>query len=514
MKLFDKLPFIGKPKASTLANPERWMVEGLGGQPTASGIVVNADTALRLSGVYACVRVISESIASLPINVYKKTTTGKELDDEHPLTKVLRHRPNPEHTPMQMKEMSVAATQLVGNSYCAIARNGGGQVAQLWPLVGSVKPERTSSGELIFRHTDLQGNQRTYQRINILHVAGLSFDGVKGLSPIAYQREAFGNAAILDRTVGSTFGNNAVLPGVLTTEQKLTEQAYQNIAESWKAKHQDPNNSGKIAILEGGLKYQQLSLNMKDAQFIEGRKMSLGEIARIFRVPPHMIGDLDKATFSNIEHQGIEFVVHTIRPWLTRIEESMERDLLTEQELGEVFIRFDVDHLLRGDSKGRAEYYAAGIKDAWLNPNEVREREGLNPYEGGDEYRSQLNMESVNANDDDDEEEDEPIEQEDPTPVEDRLMKFVRANAKRINTKEVAILKNKKDHTEKVSQLLDLTTDVRDWLHIEEDDAIEYIATRIELLNENKNDLEQLAFLWQQAGGQDLVKFINAKELT
>lgn len=390
MRFFDRRdsPISNRLKAFLLG-------EDIGlGLPSTAGVRVNEESALRVTAVYACVRVIAETVASLPLPLYRRLERGKEKVTEHPLYPVLHDMPNPEMTSFTFREVLMTQLLLWGNAYAQIVRDKRGQVLELWPLLPAgmelVRDEKTK--QLVYRYAE---GMKTieYKAEQIFHIPGLSFDGVKGLSPIAVAREAIG-LALATEEFGSRFFGNGARPGGILEHPGVVKDP-EKLRKSWEEVYKGLQNSHKIAVLEEGMKYHEIGIPPEDAQFLETRKFQLNEICRIFRVPPHLVGDLERATFSNIEHQSIDFVVHTIRPWLVRWEQSIVKALLLPEERKLYFPRFNVDGLLRGDFKTRMEGYAIGRQNGWYSANDIRELEDMNPIPeeaGGDLYLVNGNM--------------------------------------------------------------------------------------------------------------------------
>lgn len=355
-----------------------------------SGVRVDELRAMQTSAVYACVKILSETIASLPLHLYKKGKDGRnELAEQHPLFSCLYEMPNEEMTSFEFREMMMTSALLWGNGYARIIRRQG-HVKELWYL----KPQNmtverdTQTGKIKYTYTDDVTNETfVYKPNQIFHLKGLSYDGVKGISPIAQVREAVGLALATEEYGAKFFGNGARPGGVLEHPGILKDP--EKLRESWNRVYQGTKNSHKVAVLEEGMKYHSIGIAPEDAQFLETRKYQVNEICRIFRVPPHLVGDLERATFSNIEHQSIEFVQHTIRPWIVRWEQAISRLLLDDSERLLYFARFNVDGLMRGDYKSRMEGYAIGRQNGWLSINDIRRLEdmALVPAEqGGDDY--------------------------------------------------------------------------------------------------------------------------------
>ena len=359
-----------------------------------SGKSVNPTTAIQVSAVYACVRVIAETIASLPLGVYEGTDEGSRKATEHPLYRLLHDEPNAEMTSFIWRETMLAHLLLYGNSYSQIIRTGRAKVESLYPLLPDhMEVDRDSQGNLTYTYTTSEGQMYRLDPTEVLHIPGLGFDGVMGYSPIALEKSAIG-LGIAAEEYGSRFFQNGARPsGILTHPNTVTDPAA--LRASWNTAYGGSGNTGRVAVLEEGMHFEPLSIPNNEAQFLETRKFQVNEICRIFRVPPHMIGDLDRATFSNIESQNISFAVHTIRPWLVRIEQAINRALIPEKEKGRFYVQFNLDGLMRGDYKSRMEGYAIARQNGWMSANDIRELENLNPItdeEGGNAYLVNGNM--------------------------------------------------------------------------------------------------------------------------
>ena len=370
---------------------------------TAAGKAVNERTAMQTTAVYACVRILAESIAGLPLHVYAYKGQGKERVPEHPLYFLLHDAPNPEMTSFIFRETMMSHLLLWGNAYAQILRDGRGKVLGLYPLLpDKMDVSRDSyTGELYYtytRSTEENPNfadkgQIRLRREDVLHIPGLGFDGLVGYSPIAMAKNAIGIALATEEYGAAFFKNGARPGGVLEHPGVLKDPS--KLRESWHAVYGGTMNTGRIAVLEEGVKYQQIAIPPEEAQFLETRKFQIDEIARLYRVPPHMVGDLEKSSFSNIEQQSLEFVKYTLNPWVVRWEQSLQKALLTDKERKDYFIRFNVDGLLRGDYKSRMEGYAIGRQNGWLSANDIRSLEDMNPIEadeGGDLYLINGNM--------------------------------------------------------------------------------------------------------------------------
>lgn len=352
---------------------------------SAAGKAVNERSALQTSAVYACVRILSEAVAGLPLHVYKYTGDGgKERSPDHHLYTLLHDEPNPDMTSFVFREVMMSHLLLHGNAFSQIIRNGRGQAVALYPLTPSkVQVDRTESGELIYICQSNKG-QVKLKRSNILHIPGLGYDGVVGYSPIALAKQAIGTAIAVEEYGAKFFSNGASPGGVL--EFPGTVKDIQRVKDSWNAGYQGTDNAHKVALLEEGAKFSPITIPPEQSQFLETRKFSITEIARIFRVPPHMLADLEKATFSNIEHLSLEFVKFSLQPWVSRWEQSLRQSLILPGEKSAVTIRFNLDGLLRGDFRSRYESYAVGVQNGFLSPNDVRTLEDLNLIPDGDTY--------------------------------------------------------------------------------------------------------------------------------
>jgi HK97 family phage portal protein len=358
--------------------------------PTPSGKTVNERTAMATSAVYACVRVLSETIASLPLHVYRRAGQGKEKAIDHNLYYLLHDEPNPEMTSFVLRETLMGHLLLWGNAYAQIIRDGRGRVIGIYPLMPDLMAVwRTEKGELYYKYQK-EGREYLLRREEVLHIPGLSFDGLVGYSPIAVAKNAIGMALATEEYGSKLFANDA-RPSVVLEHPGILKDPVK-VRESWNQIYQGSRNAHKVAVLEEGMSVKTLSIPPEQAQFLETRKFQIEEICRIFRVPPHLIASLDRATFSNIESQSISFVVHTIRPWLVRLETAFNKSLFNQKEKREYFVSFTVDGLLRGDFGSRMRGYSIGIQNGFLSPNDVRSLENLNPIEHGDVYAVNGNM--------------------------------------------------------------------------------------------------------------------------
>ncbi len=364
---------------------------------TTAGKPVNEHTAMQMTAVYSCVRILAETLAGLPLHVYKYNESGgKEKYLKHPLYKLLHEEPNPEMTSFTFRETLMSHLLLWGNAYAQIIRNARGEVIALYPLMpNKMTVDRDKNGRLFYLYQRSVEDAPTLGKdslvyldpSDVLHIPGLGFDGLVGYSPIAMAKNAIGLAMATEEYGAKFFANGAAPGGVL--EHPGTIKDPQKVKDSWNAAYQGSTNSHRVAVLEEGMKYQQIGIPPEQAQFLETRKFQINEIARIFRVPPHMLADLEKSSFSNIEQQSLEFVKYTLDPWVVRWEQNMFRSLLMASEKPTVFIKFNVDGLLRGDYVSRMSGYATARQNGWMSANDIRELENFDriPEElGGDLY--------------------------------------------------------------------------------------------------------------------------------
>ena len=348
---------------------------------------VAGDGALRVSAVYSCVKVLSESISSLPVNLYQKNSTGGSLRVESNLDRLVSVAPSADMTASEMWQYVVTSVCLHGNGYVYVAKTNSGKAVELRPLDPRSVQIETSGGSVRYKFDMPDGKQVVMSSDNVLHFKSLTLDGYTGLSPISYNAAVVqGDKAAVDYA-NRIYTEGATPRGVLEVEGSLSDEAFDNLKDSWNAAHGGTNNGNRVALLESGVVFKAISMSPQDVQLLESRRYSRSEIAGLYRVPPHMIGALENATYSNIAHQGAEFHRFTLAPWLTMIEQRLN---LTLASTGERF-RFDTSGLTRSDLATESESYSKLISIGVLNPNEVRERMGLNPRDGGDEYISETN---------------------------------------------------------------------------------------------------------------------------
>jgi len=354
---------------------------------------VRPQRAVQTSAVYACVRILSETLAALPLHVYRRGgDRNVARADNLPLYNVLHDEPNAYQTSYTFREQMQAICALWGNAFAEIQRDVmTGNVIALYPLpAGEVQTELIRTGNSVrkvYRFGEI-----VLEDQDVLHIPALGWNGIAGVSPIALHRASLTMALNAEEFGANFYKNGTRLSGVLEHPGQVSKEAADRLRSSWQDVYAGKANAGKVAVLEEGMKFNPLTMPMADAQFVETRKFQVTDIARIFRVPPHMIGDLERATFSNIEHQSIEFVRDTMVPWIVRWEQEINRKLFTATQKKRYFVRFDINSLMRGDTKSRFDAYAVARNWGWMSANDVREAEDQNSIDGGDVYLSPLNM--------------------------------------------------------------------------------------------------------------------------
>ncbi|MCP3680255.1 MAG: phage portal protein [Gammaproteobacteria bacterium] len=380
--------------SGSIKDPRWW--SSFGSQDTKSGQSVTPDSALRISAVYACVRLLSELIASLPLPLYmRKKDNTKKLASNHNVFRLLHDSPNPRQTAYEFREMKAGHLVLRGNFYSWKQINyNNGDILNLWPL----HPDRMTVEErgenLFYSYIWPDGTQIEYDESEIWHVRGLSSDGIKGINPIQIARESVGVAMAAEEHGARMFSNKPIPAGFLKWPGSLKEDAIEKLRDQWQSMF---TGSGKhsVGVLTGNLEWQSIGMTNEDAQFLETRRFQVEDIARIFRVPPMMIGHPDKtATYASSEQFMLSLIIHTLRPWLVRIEQSVNKHLLRPNEQRRYFAEHIIEGLLRGDIKTRYEAYSTARNWGWLNVDEIRQRENMNPLPDnkGQEYLKPLNM--------------------------------------------------------------------------------------------------------------------------
>lgn len=393
MSFWSRIAAAAMAFKSDAANPSQWLIDWVrGGGPTASGEPVSPQTAMRIGAVFACVRVVSEDVAKLPLILYRRRSDGgKDRATEHPLYQLLGTRPNALQTSFEWREMQQAHVEMRGNGYSYIGRDFRGRPIALQPMhPDKVTVMKAADGAPFYRWQPDNGPAETLSASEVLHVRGLSLDGYVGLSTIAQAREAIGMAAAAEKYGAQFFANDAQPRGILYHPNTLSDKAQANVESDWQ-KQKSKKDRHKIAVLEEGMRYQQLGLSNDEAQFLETRNLQREEIASFFRVPQHKIGILTRSTFSNIEQQSLEYVTDSLLPRLRRNEGRYNVTLLSAAEQRDYFFEHLVDGLLRADIAARYAAYQIAFMNGFMNANEIRAIENRNPRPGGDEYRVPAN---------------------------------------------------------------------------------------------------------------------------
>ncbi len=376
-----------------MQSPPAWLIAALGGEKSASGVAVDPDSALTSTAVLAAVRLLSDTVSFLPFKLFRRLQPrGKEAVPDHPVYRVLHDQANEGMTAFQWRELSMTSLLLRGNAVSFIDRDNSNTVRGLWPIQWQNLRLRRVEGEVVYIWDPGGVEGRTFRREEVLHLKGFSTSSLGGLSPVGLWREAVGSSLAQEEFAARFFANGAKPSGVVEHPKELSKPARDNLKVSFDAAHTGLSNAQKTLILEEGMTYKSVGMSLDDAQFIESRKFSVTEVARAFGVPPHKIGDLDRATFSNIEDQNRDYVTYSLQAWLTRIEQSISTDVLTESERRVFFAEFLVTALLRGDTTARWAAYVQGRTAGVLSANDIRELESLNPIENGDIYLQPLNM--------------------------------------------------------------------------------------------------------------------------
>lgn len=380
------------------ADDDYWYSTQTGSGVAQSGALVTADSAMRVAAVYACVRVLATSVAMLPVVVYREAQGRDVPATDVPLYKLLRHRPNGWQTGFDFRLMMTLHLALRGNAYAEKVIAPNGDISDLIPLhPDRVRVYRQKDLSLIYDVRDpLTGTTKRLLQDDVFHIRGMSSDGIVGLSPIAIAREVFGGALAAQDYGNRLFANDARPGGLLSIKGRLSPESAKRLKQQWQENFSG-SNVHKTAVLEEGTSWQQVGMTNADLQFLDSRKFSVEEIARIFGVPPHKIGELTRSTNNNIEHQGIDFVTSSLMPYLIAWETAIERDLMVGGERDELEVSFVEDALLRGDMPSRYSAYAIGRQWGWLSANDIRARERMAPIEGGDEYLRPLNMVDATA---------------------------------------------------------------------------------------------------------------------
>lgn len=372
------------------------------GQPSYSGVNVSGDTAMNFSAVFCAVNIIAGSLASLPLQLYKRVGDGKELYHDHPLFDILHNQPNPEMTSYLFRETLQGHLLLWGNAFAEIIPDSLGRPAQLWPWnPTAVKVKRDDSNKIFYEVREDASKTRIVPAERMLHIPGMGFDGRVGYSVLTKAREAFGLGLGMEEFQARFYGQGTNIGGVITHPAKLDDIAHERLKKTWADSYGGLSGAHKTPVLEEGMTYKQFGMPLDDAQFLESRIYQISEMARWFNLPPHKLKELSKATYSNIEQQQIEFVQDSIRPWAVRWEQHIAWKLLREEERRTLFAEFNLDGLQRGDFETRMKGYAVMRNIGGINADEIRAKENMNPIGGraGELYWKPLNMGDANSED-------------------------------------------------------------------------------------------------------------------
>lgn len=392
MKIIDAaMRRMGFVRAATYS-----LAKWFGSAQTRAGVIISNDSALAIAAVYACITVISEDVAKLPLKVYRKRGNVREERPNHPVALLLR-RPHPLIRPFEWRQAITAHVLGWGNGYTLVHRNGKGEAIQLDPLGPARVTPQMKDGRLIYVVKDEVGYRENYTPERIMHLRGLSYDGLVGYNVIQVARESLGLAKAMEDFAANFFGSGANQRGVLEYPNVLGKEAIERLRDGWLSQSTDPDTR-KPLILENGMKWSATSVKPEEAQFLESRAFTIPEICRWFRMKPHKIADLSRATFSNIEEENEQYVAETLMPWLIRWEQMIESDLFTDDELSDgYYVKHNVDALLRGNTAARHAAYSAGRQWGYYSVNDIREKEDMNPVDGGDIYLQPANMQPLGS---------------------------------------------------------------------------------------------------------------------
>ena len=401
MKFFDKVKHFFR-NLSTLARPSPELREALGAILSKVGIHINARNALQVTAVFACVRLLSENIASLPLVLYRKTEKGKDKATDRQDYGVLHDVPNPETDSFQFWQAFLANMLIYGRGYAEVVRDGAGRVVQMWNITTPyVRIQRNSeTQELEYIVTSSGGEQFTLRKDQVFRVDWFSMDALNAFKPLELAQNAIGLGEAAEEFASNYFKNGANVGGIIEWPDAMTDDQLESFKKDIREKYAGLSNTARLMFLEQGAKFQKVSNTPEEAQMLETRKFQVEEVARFYNVPLHMIGDLDHATFSNIEQMSLNFVIYTLRPYLVRIERAITAQLLTPQERAIYFPKFTVDALLRGSYLSRMQGYAQARQNGWMNANEIRDLEDMDAIpeeQGGNAYLANSSLRSIAA---------------------------------------------------------------------------------------------------------------------
>lgn len=392
MALFQNIRNAISVPGDSLSNPTGWLSRLAALAATASGVTISEETALTVADVFKCDRVIRETVAMLPCKIYGRQPRGRKELVKHPLYFLLHDEPNPHMSAFRYWEMLVNHVDIWNKHFSYIERNGAGQIVGLWPIRPEMVRIQVIDGRVWFFARSVNGPEVKYWDDEILYIPGLTRDGIHAYSVIGLHRETLGLSKATEIFGAKFFGNGAHAGGFLKHKGNLSPEAAKRLKASFEERHSGLENAHRLAVLEEGMEFEPNLIAPELAQFLQTRQFQRSEVAGLMRVPPHKIGDLSRATFSNIEQQDLEFLRDCIAPWLERIEQECNRQLLMPGEKGKVYIEFEIKGMLRGDSAARSAWYQARFNTASMSPNDIRENENEEPIEGGDVYFAPMNM--------------------------------------------------------------------------------------------------------------------------
>lgn len=382
---------LARVKKSLSVNPKLDSPTGWPAVGSYTGKPVNDLTPLQVTAAWAAIRLISETIGTLPLHLYRRTPRGRERAEEHNLYWLMKLKPNRFMNAVEVRESLAVSLCIYGHAYAKLDKNGT-RFASIIPLDKRTVMAERVKGEILYRVSE-DGQQTIYPADQILSIKGFGGAGeLEGYAPYHFHKQALGLALAAEEYGARFFGNGARPSGFLTIDQILKPEQREQFKKTFQGMHSGLENSNTLALLEAGMKYEKVTSANNEAQFIETRKFQIDEIARIWRVPPHMLMEMGRATFNNIEQQNISFIQSSLQPYLVRIESTLNTTLLNDTEQRQLYFEFDVRGLLRGDSKSRSEYYRNMRMIAGMTPNEVRTAENLPTQDGGDDLHVPLNM--------------------------------------------------------------------------------------------------------------------------
>lgn len=358
---------------------------------SAAGVSVSDEIALTYSAVFACVKVLAETLASVPLHVFERKDGGKDRAPDHPLYHVLHTQPNPYMSSAEWREAMMLSVGLRGNGISTLEFDSRRNVSAVWPVRGDRVRPKIIDGKLWYAIANSDGPERAYRSSEVMHVRGMGW-GLWGLSPIDYAREAIGLGLASEKFGAKFYANGTAISGLLFSKKPLSPEARKRLSEGWRAARSGLDNAHSVPVLEDEMDYKSMGVSPENAQFLETRKHQIAEVASWYRVPLHLINQLERATNNNIEHQSLEFVKFTMLPWFFKWEQAITRDLFGTIEGNRYFAEFQLQGLERGDMKSRVEYYTGMTNAGAISPNEIRGFENLNPRDGGDVYLEPMNM--------------------------------------------------------------------------------------------------------------------------